>query len=182
MIDLVPLRHYLRFGRHRPATVELHAPGDIRRRFDVLFGEDGFLDDLPGAELVPGERSLGAFSVRAAPVSHTENSVCLRVSTGSGPGLVYSGDCGEPDDLLALLRPTDTLLCEASFGAGQPIAGVAHLTAEQAARTAAEGSASRLILTHILPEADLSTAVDAARRVFGGQVVLAQPGLRIEIE
>jgi ribonuclease BN (tRNA processing enzyme) len=181
MIDLVPLRHYLRFGSHRPATVQLHAPGDIRHRFDVLFGEHGFLDDLPGPELVKGERSLGPFTVRAARVTHTENSVCLRVATASGPGLVYSGDCGEPDDLLALLRPGDTLLAEASFGAGPSIPGVAHLTAEQAGRAAADGHAGRLILTHILPEADLATAVDGARRVFGGEVVLAEPGLRVAI-
>ena len=55
-------------------------------------------------------------------MTHTDSSFGFRVAVDHGDapgharGLVYSGDCGRPEDLLALLRPGDVLLSEASFG------------------------------------------------------------------
>lgn len=181
-IDVVPLRHYLRFGAHeRPPSVALHAPPGLRRRIDVLFGESGFLDALPGPALRPGRRLVGRLEVQVARVTHTDRSFGFRVSLDGRPGLVYSGDCGRGADLLPLLREGDTLLCEASFGAGPGVLGVAHLTAGEAAEVAAEGRAARLLLTHLLPEADERAALVAARDVYDGPTRLARPGLRLEL-
>jgi ribonuclease BN (tRNA processing enzyme) len=181
-IDVIPLRHYLRFGdhAHRP-SVALHAPEGLRPRIDVLFDEPGFLDDLPGPPLRPGRRMVGRLEVEIGRVTHTDRSFGFRVSIDGGPGLVYSGDCGRGADLLALLREGDTLLCEASFGTGPAPAGVAHLTAGQAAEVAAEGKAARLVLTHLLPEADGRRSLSAAQDVFQGPTRLARPGLRLSI-
>jgi ribonuclease BN (tRNA processing enzyme) len=180
-IDLIPLRHYLRYGQHeRPPSVPLHGPAGLRRRMDVLFGEAGFLDGvLPGHALRPGKRRVGRLRVDVARVTHTERSFCFRVSLGNGPGLVYSGDCGRGADLLALLRAGDTLLCEASFGEGPAVPGVAHLTADQAAEVAAEGRAARLLLTHLLPETDARASLARARAIFRGPTRLARPGLTV---
>lgn len=182
-IDLVPLRHYLMYAPHPAGHVALHAPADLRRRYDELNGEAGFLDVL-GAEpaLEPGTREIGPFHVTVGRVTHTDASFGFRVTLagGHGRGLVYSGDCGRPEDLVALLRPGDVLLSEASFGNAHPVDEVEHLTAAQAGHAAADGGASRLFLTHILDE-NLMGAAAGARRTFKGPVELARPGRQVEI-
>jgi ribonuclease BN (tRNA processing enzyme) len=100
---------------------------------------------------------------------------------GSRAGLVYSGDCGEAEDLLALVRPGDTLLCEASFGAEPVPAGVAHLNARAAAGTARAGAAGRLVLTHLQPGYDAAAASAAAGVIFSGETLLARPGLLLAL-
>lgn len=183
-IDLVPLRHYLRFASSSPAEVALHAPPDLRRRYDELTGEPGFLDVLAGEDLLPGTRAVGPFRVRAFPVTHTDRSVGFRVTLGEpwdGPGLVYSGDCGRPEELVEALSPGDALLSEASFGAGEPLPGVAHLTARQAAQAGRAGGAARLLLTHVLDEHDPEGALAIGRATFGGPVELARPGLIVAL-
>lgn len=182
-IDLVPLRHYLMYAPHPAGHVALHAPADLRRRYDELNGEGRFLGVL-GTEpaLEPGTREIGPFRVTVGKVAHTDASFGFRVALGrgDGPGLVYSGDCGRPEDLVALLRPGDVLLSEASFGNARPVDEVEHLTAAQAGQAAREGGASRLLLTHVLDE-NLRGAAAAARRTFKGPVELARPGLQVEI-
>jgi ribonuclease BN (tRNA processing enzyme) len=98
-----------------------------------------------------------------------------------GRGLVYSGDCGRPDDLLPLLRRGDTLLCEASYGPGPVVEGPNHLDSPGAARAARDGGASALVLTHILDGMDVAATRRAARAVFDGPVVVARPGLTLDV-
>lgn len=186
MIDLVPLRHYLRYGLDRPRSVALHGPAQLRTRLDALLGEAGFLDGLPGHDLAPGTSLLGTLKLEARPVAHALDSFGFRVTHAAAPdeapGLVYSGDCGRPEDILALVRPGDTLLCEASWGTSHTIAEeAAHLTARQAAEVARDGRAARLILTHVLDAHDPSGAATLARTVFSGAVDLAEPGLVVRI-
>lgn len=106
-------------------------------------------------------------------------------SSGSGnafaPGLVYSGDCGRAEDLLALIRPGDTLLVEASHGAGPIVDGPNHLNAAEAARVAAAGRVARLVLTHLFDDVEPQAALGVARSTFAGETLLAEPGLRLTI-
>lgn len=183
-VDLIPLRHYLRYeARVAPGTVALHGPAGLPARFEAFTGEAGFLADLPFTALEPGEAQFEGLSLRVARISHTADSFAFRVAErgSAGAGLVYSGDCGDPAELLPLLRPGDTLLSEASFGAGPVPPGVRHLGAEDAARAATEGGASRLILTHIQADMDAGDALDRAREIFVGEAVLARPGLRMDL-
>lgn len=180
-IDLIPLRHWVRYenGGRGP---ELHTPADLRRRLADFHADPDFLADLAGDVLGAGSIAVGSLLIDAARVTHIPDSFAFRVSAaaGDGPGLVYSGDCAVADDLLPLIRPGDTLLCEAAFGVG-PFGGGAHLTAAEAGGVAASGRAGRLILTHILDGRDESGSVLAAQQVFEGLVELARPGLVIDI-
>jgi ribonuclease BN (tRNA processing enzyme) len=183
-VDLIPLRHYLRHeARATAGTVMLCGPAALPARFDAFTGEAGFLADLPFTALEPGETQVGALSLRVGRVGHTANSFAFRVGERgvAGGGLVYSGDCGDPVELVPLLRPGDTLLSEASFGARTVPRGVPHLDAEGAARAARHGGAARLVLTHIQAEMDAGAAMDKARQIFAGDVVLAGPDLRLEV-
>jgi ribonuclease BN (tRNA processing enzyme) len=181
LVDLVPLRHYLLYEADAAGRVAVHGPAELRGRFDAFQGK-GFLDCLTGAALEPGVFELGGLRIEARHVTHIEDSYAFRVSPagGAGPGLVYSGDCAVADDLLPLLHEGDTLLSEAAFGAG-PGGGGGHITAQEAARVATEGRASRLVLTHILDRHDAQAAQQAAADHFSGEVLLAKPGLEIGI-
>jgi ribonuclease BN (tRNA processing enzyme) len=181
-VDLVALRHYLRYGIDPPGSVELHAPADLRRRYDVFIGEEDFLARLPGEPLQPGDRFAGPFGVRVARVTHTDSSFGFRVALGAEPGLVYSGDCADELDLLPLIHEGDTLLSEAAFGVREEGAREAgHLSAERAALAAREGKAGRLILTHILDDGDEQGSLERAQALFPGPVQLARPGLVVEV-
>jgi ribonuclease BN (tRNA processing enzyme) len=195
-VDLAPLRHYLRYeALAAPGRVALKAPAALPQRFDALFGERDFLGDLRFAPLEPGELLVGSLRIMVATVTHTDGSFAFRAAPGApasefraasdagahAVGLVYSGDCGDAGDLIALVRPGDTLLCEASFGADRVPPGVAHLDAAEAARVAREGRAGRLVLTHIQATVDPQRALDAARAAWDGDTVLARPGLELEI-
>lgn len=182
LVDLVPLRHFLIYEAGSDGAVELHGPRELRSRFDAFQGERDFLRVMPGDPLEPGSFELAAFVIEARHVTHIPDSFAFRISaaTGDAPGLVYSGDCSEPADLVPLLRPGDTLLCEAAFGTAEPGAGI-HLTAGQAAEAAATGEAARLVLTHILDRHDEQASRQAAARVFGGEVLVAAPGLTLTV-
>ena len=136
-IDLVALRHYLRWEQPR-RRVRVVAPADLGTRLDALHADPGFSSAALDIEtLAPGVIEIGPFDLEVAPVTHTESSFGFRVSPAGDPeavGLVYSGDCGRAEDLDALARPGDTLLCEVSFGPGPVDPGALHLDGEDRVR------------------------------------------------
>jgi len=183
-VDLIPLRHHLRYQFDEPRSIGLHVPDELRRRYDAFCGEADFLRDLVGPELVAGAREIGPFILESQPVLHSEHSYAFRVTAlddRDGPGLVYSGDCGRAEDLLPLIHEGDTVLCEAFWSTRSPQPGANHLTAVQAASVAQRGRAARLILTHILESNDPQAAREAAGQVFSGPVDLAEPGASMHI-
>jgi ribonuclease BN (tRNA processing enzyme) len=176
-IDLVPLRHYLRFEFSPPRRVGVHAPRDLARRLDDLHAEPGFTASvLDVQDLRPAATQKGPFEIEPIPVTHTQESYGFRVSAGTGPGLVYSGDCGRWEDLVGAVRPGDVLLVEASFGPGPVAAGALHLDGPAVGRLAAATNPSRVLLTHIQMGFDRQASVAAVRRSFAGDVELVDPG------
>ena len=207
-IDLVPLRHYLKWEFDPSRRVPVHAPAGLAERLDALSGEPGFTAAALDVEaLAEGVCRIGPFEIEVRRVVHTEESYAFRIvadagawsggssgagraggsgaavsaSRASGAGLVYSGDCGRAGDLLPLIRAGDTLLSEASFGAGPAVPGAGHITSGDAARVAASGGAVRLLLTHLLSGHSRPEALAAARGVFAGPVQFVTEGDRFEI-
>jgi ribonuclease BN (tRNA processing enzyme) len=187
-VDLVPLRHWARYG-NRGYGPALFGPTDLRRRFSEFqmpYSEPSaltdFLSDLKGDALKEGSFAVGDLRIEARHVTHIPDSFAFRLTSGdgSGPGLVYSGDCGEPDDLLPLVKPGDVLLCEAGFGVVRDAPGI-HLTAGEAGSVAKRGAVSRLILTHVHDRADPQPLVRAAHKEFDGDISLAEPGMTVDI-
>ena len=182
-IDLVPLRHYLRFEFDPPRRMRVLGPAGLADRLDALHAHPGFAAASLDLEPLSAGQPIGPFQVEALLVTHTEESYALRVSVAgsSGPGLVYSGDCGRADDLIPLIRPGDMLLSEASFGARPVPAGAEHLDAGAAGRAATAGRATRLLLTHIQMGFDRGEALAAAQSTFSGPTQLVTEGDRFEI-
>jgi ribonuclease BN (tRNA processing enzyme) len=183
-VDLVALRHYLKYGLDRARSVPMHAPAELRSRYDAFLGERDFLAELPGDDLSPGTITIGPFRVQAQPVTHALNSFGFRITgldDATGPGLVYSGDCGRWQDLLALAQAGDTLLSEAFWGATSATENAGHMTARDAASAAHRAGVARLLLTHIPDAHDPRGAAELAATVYGGPVDVAQPGMQVVI-
>jgi ribonuclease BN (tRNA processing enzyme) len=191
-VDLVPLRHYLKWEFVPPRHVRVFGPAGLAGRLDGLHGEPGFTAaSLDVENLAEGVRRIGPFEIEVRRVAHTEESYAFRVVVAAGAseagggapgaGLVYSGDCGRAKDLLPLIHPGDTLLSEASFGAGPVAEGAGHITSADAARVASAGSASRLLLTHILSSRSRPDALAQAGGAFSGPIQLVTEGDRFDI-
>jgi ribonuclease BN (tRNA processing enzyme) len=183
-IDLVPLRHYLRYEFAPPRRLEIHAPGDLVRRLDALHSEPGFTDaSFDVVPLVEGKRSVGPFSLETIRVTHTNDSHGLRLTAdgGLGPCLVYSGDCGRAMDLAPLIRPGDTLLIEVSFGPGPVPVDELHLDAPAITELARATRPGRIVLTHLQMGYDPAATLAIVEAAHDGPVSFVAPGDRLQI-
>lgn len=182
-IDLVPLRHHLRWGFDPPRRARVLGPAALADRLDLLHADPGFAaHSLDIEPLTPGIRRLGPFMLETSRVAHTDESYGFRITAGDGGrGLVYSGDCGRADDLLPLIREGDVLLAEASFGPGPGDPAAAHLDGPAVGRVAATAGVGQVLLTHLLDWRRADETVASCRREFGGPVRLVWPGDRIAI-
>ncbi len=181
-IDLVPLRHYLRWGPGLGRRVRVLGPANLGERIDALHAEPGFSAATLDIEPIGvGAREIGTLQVRSARVTHTEDSYGFRVAAGDGPGLVYSGDCGRADDLTALIEPGDVLLAEVSFGPGPVPSGAAHLDGPAVGALAARTGVRRVVLTHLQMGFDEAQTIASVEASFAGPVGLVHPGDRFTI-
>jgi ribonuclease BN (tRNA processing enzyme) len=218
-VDLVPLRHYLKWEFDPPRRALVLGPVGLAGRLDALNGRKEFsVAALDIEVLSEGVHRIGPFEVEARRVAHTEESYAFRVSAvgggasgasgaggpdasgnGSGGasardgshatsagnghshGLVYSGDCSRAEDLQPLIRPGDTLLSEASFGAGPVAPGAQHITSAEAAQVASAAGASSLLLTHVLAGRSRDEILAAAQGAFAGPVQVVTEGDRFEV-
>jgi ribonuclease BN (tRNA processing enzyme) len=180
-VDLIPLRHFIKFERAGRGPA-LYGPPDLRSRFGAFQVDPEFFADLGGGQLEEGTFRVGDLDIEARRVTHIPDSFAFRVAPAgvSGPGLVYSGDCGVAEDLLPLVRPGDTLLCEAGFGLTRDAPGI-HLTAEEAASVAERGAADTLILTHVHNRFNRAEVLEAARSNTSADVEFADPGTNADI-
>ena len=193
-IDLIALRHALYHGsgmhdgvEHR--SVKLFGPAGLDDRIAAL------LDVTPqwnvamhGAEIDPpfnftqwGEAitEVGAMRIESRAVRHAGDSVAMRVSRRDredAPGLVYSGDAAYWEDLVSLIHPGDTLLCEATLGDAVWSPDAGHLSGAAAGRAASAGGAVLLLLTHLGAEADPASAQADAATTFTGEIRVIREG------
>ena len=199
-VDLVALRHALVHGAalHRgdaPRNGDrllVAAPDGLAARLATLLDARSPASQARGAEERPDpfdvrtwsalghSVEVGAVAIRAHRVRHADESYALRVSVdgarGERPGLVFSGDLSHWEDVVPLVRPGDTLLCEATLGAAPWSDAATHVNAEGAGRAATAGGAARLLLTHLGAEVDARDALSAAARTFRGEVRLLTEG------
>jgi ribonuclease BN (tRNA processing enzyme) len=182
-IDLIALRHYLRWQFQPPRHVRVVAPDGLAHRLDALHDEPGFAAaSLDIEAVVEGAMTVGGITVEAQRVTHTGDSHAYRVSVGEGPGLVYSGDCGRAGDLEPLVRAGDVLLSEVSFGPGPVPRDADHLDGPAVGELAARTRPARVLLTHLQMSFDPAATVASVRRVYDGPVDLVEPGDRFTIE
>ena len=183
-IDLVPLRHYLRYYLDPPRRLRVLGPGQLAARLDALHADPTFTSGALDTEPIGREvHRIGDLEVVAAKVAHTDDSYGIRVwaSDSAAPGLVYSGDCGRADDLRPLIRPGDTLLSEVSFGPGPIPPGVLHLDGPAVGRLATATGVGRVLLTHLQMGFDPDETLASVQAAYDGPVEFVWPGTRIDL-
>ena len=172
-VDLVALRHYLRWEFTPSRRLRVVGPAGLDGRLDALHAEPGFSAEVLDVEALvdSGSYDVGELVVAAARIFHTDDSYAFRVShAADGVGLVYSGDCGRAEDLDVLVRPGDALLVEVSFGPGPVTSGAAHLDGPAVGTLAARTGAGRVLLTHLQMGFDERATVDSVRSAYDGPV------------
>jgi ribonuclease BN (tRNA processing enzyme) len=182
-IDLVALRHYLRYFLKPPRRVRVIGPAGLADRLDSLHAERGFAQASLDCERLTEEPvRIGDLVVQPRLVTHTAESYGFRVSrTGAPNGLVYSGDCGRADDLAVLIQAGDTLLSEVSFGPGPVPPGAQHLDGPAVGQLAARTGVATVLLTHLQMGFDREATVASVRTRFEGDVRIVDPGHRFSI-
>ena len=182
-IDLVALRHYLRYEFHPPRRLPVYAPDGLVGRLDALHGEPGFTEAALDVHAFDGSPiRIGRYTVETAKVTHTPDSHALRVTTpDSAAGLVYSGDCGRATDLAPLIRPGDTLLVEVSFGTGPVPVDELHLDAAAVGELAAATRPGGVLLTHLQMGYDPEATLAMVQARYAGPVRFVWPGDELTI-
>lgn len=167
-------RHLAAAGADHPDS-----PDDFTDTFDVRVHTPG--SGVFDANSWPSQR-IGDFEVFTAPAVHTTEAYLTRIHDAEGHSLVYSGDTACSKSLGEFARGADVLLCEAAWGAdsaGKP-EGM-HMAGDEAGRAAREAGVKKLVLTHIPPWGDKDETLEAARREFDGEIVVAYAGMTLEI-
>lgn len=184
-VDLVALRHYLRYEFDPPRRVRVIGPAGLGRRLDGVTGESGFVSGTLAIEdRGEGHVRVGPFDIESRRVTHTTDSFATRVTLAAaadGPAIVYSGDCGRAADLAPLIRPGDALLCEVAFGPGPVPVPDLHLDGAAVGHLAAETRVSRVLLTHLQMHRDPAATLAAVRVEYAGPVSLISDGDRVTI-
>ena len=186
--DLVPLHYAYLFGdwndRPHPA---LHLPPGGRDVLDSVARSWGgtvatFDDAYEMSEYDPAETlHIGDMALTFLPTRHYTVCFGIRIECG-GQTLVYSADSGPLDGLVGFASGAGLFVCEASLpDAGADDHERGHMTPAEAATTAVDAGAGRLLLTHVPDESGEERVLGTARAVFPGTVDLARPGLRIEL-
>ena len=126
------------------------------------------------------EKGFENFAITTVPVTHTPESLCIKIEDNSGKTVVYSGDTGYDEEIVRLAKDTDLLILESSFPDGQEIPG--HLTPSQAGDLATRSGAKRLLLTHFYPEAFVSDLENQCRQKYKGELVLATDLMSLSVK
>lgn len=182
-IDLVALRHYLRWQFQPTRHVRVIAPAGLATRIDALHDEPGFTAaSLDVEQIVVGMIDIGDLRLEAARVTHTADSYAFRVSArDAAVGLVYSGDCGRAEDLDGLVQAGDVILSEVSFGPGPVAHDAIHLDGPAVGALAARTGAGRVLLTHLQMGLDPGATVAAVAETYRGPIEFVEPGARFTI-
>jgi len=85
-VDLVALRHYLRYEFDPPRRLRVIAPAGLAGRLDGVTGEAGFAAGTLGIEdRGEGHVQVGPFDTESRRVVHTANSFATRVTRAAAP-------------------------------------------------------------------------------------------------
>ena len=119
------------------------------------------------------------FTVKSRPVEHIDGSIAYRITSDGGKTVVYSGDTDFSQDLVALSKDADLLICEAANPDDLKVEG--HLTPSLAGEIATRSNVRQLILTHFYPECDQVDVEKECRKTYTGPLILAEDLMKIEL-
>jgi ribonuclease BN (tRNA processing enzyme) len=173
-LDLPLLRNALRYVLGRPdRALPVYGTAGTLALAGVVIGD--LAPTLDWRTVDPGSSvEVGGLRVRFSLTDHPVETLAVRVDA-DGRSLLYSADTGAgwaPGDAGA---GVGTFLCEAAL-APEEEGSFQHLSAAQAGALAAEIGAGRLVLTHLVPGADVESQRSLAAAAYGGPLSVAVTG------
>lgn len=188
VLDLLPFAGELvqrELAGKQPALYLPNGGRQLLGELDAVFSREAGKSRFEGAfeihEYGPEDcLSLVDLQFTFAPSAHSGACFAVRVSDGE-LAVVYGADGSPSREVEELTRDVDLLILEATYATDAETAQAqGHMTAAQAGALAQRAGARRLLLTHLLPEAD-KRWLTAARQHFTGPVVLAREGLTYDL-
>jgi ribonuclease BN (tRNA processing enzyme) len=146
---------------------------------DWMTPEKKWLKLIELAENIHRDHQCYNFKLRVAAMNHRPESLAYCIQVPDGRSVVYSGDTDYCENLIALSRQTDLLICECSMPENMKLSG--HLTPKLAGAIANKAKVKKLILTHLYPQCDHVNLIDQASQTYKGPIIVAEDLLTIEI-
>jgi ribonuclease BN (tRNA processing enzyme) len=171
----------------RQTPLTLGGGKGFRQFFTALKGAYGSWIDLGSAmgplmewdNLAREACRFGPVALATAPMAHNPESLAYRVTGPGGGSVVYSGDTDVTENLTALARDADLLICEAALPDGHKVNG--HLTPSEAGAIATKAGVHQLMLTHFYPECERADIAAQCRRTYTGPLILAHDLLKVVV-
>jgi ribonuclease BN (tRNA processing enzyme) len=158
-IDLAPLRYKFPWGERSNPRLPIFLPPGGNERLEHLAAaineRPGFFQDaFEVHEYQAGEAfEIGELRVTPSPVRHYVPAWSMGIVGPEGRRIVYAGDMGPSDELVAFARDADLLILEATLErAEHDDVRRGHLTTEEAIDHAVRAGARRALLVHYPPE------------------------------
>lgn len=183
-LDLFVLEAALRFAPEGPAgSLPIYLPEGLWDRMCALVGPAGAAHLAEAFEphvLVAGQSlTFDDLVVTPHPVDHEGPTFAFVIEAPDGR-LAYTADTRDGEAVRAAVAGCDVLLAECTLPA--EYAGRApHMTPEEAGRLAKDAGAELLVLTHLWPNTDHDRMLREAGEAFGGDTVLAEELLTIDM-
>jgi ribonuclease BN (tRNA processing enzyme) len=142
---------------------------------------------FPELDIAPleegGQLTVGELAVTAGPSSHNVDAMSYRITReeqGQKVTVVYSGDTGYCEDLIAFASGADLLVHESSRGVADPISDCAHSSVGEACRVATEAGVKALALVHMTDKLR-APALEQARDLMSVDCFTPLCGDRLEV-
>jgi ribonuclease BN (tRNA processing enzyme) len=183
-LDLYALEAALRFAPEGPiGSLPVYLPEGLWERMCALLPESGAAHLAEAFEphvLRAGEALVfDDITVTPHPVDHDGPTFAFAIEVPDAR-LAYTADTRDGDAVRAAVAGCEVLLAECTLP--QEYAGRGpHMTALEAGRLAKDAGAELLVLTHLWPTADHERMLREARAAFGGNTVLAEELLTIDM-
>lgn len=120
-------------------------------------------------------------TIDSAPMSHTVKGASIAL-TCENIRICYTADTRQTDDLEELAQGSQVLICNV-FGCDETVANQAgFLSATGAAKLAVRVGASKLIMLHLYCDVDRAKALEAAKTIFSGDIVVPTNGVSMTLD
>ncbi len=123
---------------------------------------------------------IGPFRFSFAPTTHPDPCFAIRAEYGSS-SLVYSGDTEPCWELVPFSEGASLLLCETSLYDLYKGKIPGHMSAGEAGELALAAGVGRLVATHLPHWGAHNDLLAQAKATFGGETMLAQKSLHLEL-
>lgn len=158
----------------------LHAPAEVLRMASSVAHEHLAPTLEPHRITDTQVLEIGDLTISCSRTQHPPETLALCVQH-DGRALAYSADTGPAWGFTEFGVDLDLAVCEATFREADGPHDPVHMTAAQAGAAAAEAGARSLLITHLVPGAEVGGARAEAESAYGSRVDVARPGLVVEL-